>query len=378
MSAPGVQLNDIAVNGRPFTSVLVMGPADGSVTLNADGSFSYTPDPNFVGTDQFTYKDVQGSTVSNVATVTIDVNPKTYVVTNTNDSGTGSLRWAIIGANLATSAAPDTILFDIPGTGPFTITPLTLLPELTHATIVNGYSQPGSKANTLRQGDNAVILIQLDGTDVPNVEPSYGLAIGGGGSTVEGLDITDFGAGAGIDLLGSGQDLVSGNILGMNLAGAAAGNFYGVLINGTPANTIGGSSPSAHNVISDNTGPGIYASDSTSDLVSGNYIGTDITGTLAQGNGQYYYGGAVEFDSSPYATIGGTTSGAGNLISGNGTVGLQFDSGSNNAVVQGNLIGTDAAGTLPLGNTTGINMDTYDFTIGGTMASARNVISGNR
>ena len=90
-----------------------------TLTLDLDGSFTYTPDKNFVGTDTFTYEDVQGSTVSNVATVTIDVNPKVYTVTNTNDSGPGSLRQAILDANLATSAPPDTILFDIPGTGPF-------------------------------------------------------------------------------------------------------------------------------------------------------------------------------------------------------------------------------------------------------------------
>ena len=91
--APGVQANDLATNGQPFSSVVVTGPSDGTLTLNSDGAFTYTPNTNFVGTDTFTYKDVQGSTVSNVATVTIDGEPQdVYTVTNTNDSGPGSLR----------------------------------------------------------------------------------------------------------------------------------------------------------------------------------------------------------------------------------------------------------------------------------------------
>ena len=376
--APGVQLNDIATNGKAFTSVLVTGPAHGSVTLNADGSFSYTPKTGFIGTDQFTYEDVQGSTVSNVATVTIAVNPKTYIVTNTNDSGPGSLRQAMLGANLATSAPPDTIQFDIPGTGPFTISPLTPLPVLTHATIVDGYTQPGAKANKLSRGDNAAILIQLDGTDDQSNQASDGLAIAAGGSTVDGLDITRFDDG--IRLLGSGQDLVTGNIIGIDLTGAAAPNSnYGIFIDGVPANTIGGASAAARNVISDNDAAGIDVSNSTSDLVSGNYVGTDVTGTQAQGNGQSFYAGGIVFDNSPFATVGGSTSGAGNLVSGNNGVGIYFDTSSSNAVVQGNLIGTDATGTVALGNTGyGLEITASNFTVGGTTAAARNVISGNR
>jgi hypothetical protein len=377
VAAPGVQTNDIAASGSTFSSVVVTGPAHGTLTLNADGSFSYTPKHGFTGTDSFTYDDVKGSTVSNVATVTIAVNPKTYVVTNTNDSGSGSLRQAMLGANLATSAPADTIQFDIPGTGPFTISPLTPLPVLTHATIIDGYSQPGSRANTLAQGDNAVILIQLDGALVQSNQTTDGLAVAGGGSTVKGLDITRFGNG--IHLLGSGEDLVTGNIVGIDLTGAAAPNTSdGVFIAGVPANTIGGSSASARNVISNNEAAGIDASNSTSDLVSGNYVGTDVTGTQAEGNGQYYSGGGLEFSASPFATVGGATSGAGNLISGNSGDGIYFDPASGNAVVQGNLIGTDATGTVALGNSgTGLYFTASNLTVGGTTAATRNVISGN-
>ncbi len=88
-------------------------------------------------------------------------------MTNTNDSGPGSLRQAMLDANNATTAPPDTILFEIPGTGPFTIAPLTPLPTLTHATIINGYSQPHAQKNNFASGDNAVIEIQLSGVNDP-------------------------------------------------------------------------------------------------------------------------------------------------------------------------------------------------------------------
>jgi hypothetical protein len=376
--APGVQTNDLAINGQPFSTVLVTGPADGSLTLNADGSLSYTPNSGFIGVDHFTYKDVQGSTVSNVATVTIDVNPKTYVVTNTNDSGPGSLRQAILGANLATSPAPDTIDFDIPGTGPFTISPLTPLPELTHPTIVDGYSQPGSRPNNKANGDNAVILIQLDGSQVQSSHTTDGLAIGGGLSTVDGLSITGFGNG--IHLLGSGVDLVTGNFIGLNPGGAAAGNSNaGVFIDGVPANTIGGSSASARNVISANVAAGIAVSNSSSDQVMGDFVGTDVTGTQARGNGQSFSGAGISFVNSPYATVGGSTSGAGNLVSGNNNIGVYLDPTSDYAVIQGNRIGTDVTGTVAVGNvSSGIDLTGNNFTIGGTTAAARNVISGNQ
>ena len=164
------------------------GPTHGTLTLSANGSFVYTPNTNFTGTDSFTYEDLQGSTTSNVATVSITVNPKTFTVTNTNDSGPGSLRQAILNANQATSAAADTIRFKIPGTGPFIIIPQHPLPAVTHATVIDGYSQPGATSNTLQKGDDAVLEIQLSGLNAPGPD---GLLITGGGSTVGAWIFTD-------------------------------------------------------------------------------------------------------------------------------------------------------------------------------------------
>ena len=65
--------NDIDVDGRTLTAVLVAGPENGTVPLNEDGSFSYTPVEGFVGRDTFTYLAVANGSESNIATVTIDV-----------------------------------------------------------------------------------------------------------------------------------------------------------------------------------------------------------------------------------------------------------------------------------------------------------------
>src|SRR5262249_52790870 len=121
----------------------------GNLSLQSDGSFAYTPQTNFVGTDSFMYYASDGTYQSSTVKVTINVNPKTLVVTNTNDDGHGSLRWAIEQVNLSNTVPLDAILFNIPGTGPFTITLLTPLPAITHTVLINGYSQPGSQANSL-------------------------------------------------------------------------------------------------------------------------------------------------------------------------------------------------------------------------------------
>ncbi len=74
VSAPGVLDNDSDPDSDPLTAVLVGGPSNGSLILNTDGSFIYTPAAGFNGTDSFTYKANDGTANSNVATVTVTVN----------------------------------------------------------------------------------------------------------------------------------------------------------------------------------------------------------------------------------------------------------------------------------------------------------------
>ena len=87
VAAPGVLGNDTDIDGGPLTAVLVAGPSNGLVTLNADGSFDYTPNLNFNGTDSFTYRAFDGSANSNVATVDITVNPVNDAPVCVADSG---------------------------------------------------------------------------------------------------------------------------------------------------------------------------------------------------------------------------------------------------------------------------------------------------
>jgi VCBS repeat-containing protein len=77
VGAPGVLGNDTDANSNPLTAVKVTDPSNGSVILNADGSFTYTPNANFNGSDSFTYKANDGTDDSNTATVTITVNGDT-------------------------------------------------------------------------------------------------------------------------------------------------------------------------------------------------------------------------------------------------------------------------------------------------------------
>ena len=116
----------------------------------------------------------------------------TFSVTNTNDSGSGSLRQAILDNNSDTAnTAADTIDFNIPGTGVQTIQPLSQLPIITHPVVIDGYSQPGSKPNDLATGDDAVLSIELDGSSAGGGGRGVGLRWGqqGDGTCRESLSV---------------------------------------------------------------------------------------------------------------------------------------------------------------------------------------------
>ena len=296
----------------------------------------------------------------------------TFTVINTNDSGPGSLRQAILDANAATGT--DTIAFNIPGSGVKTIKPATPLPQLTDPVIIDGYTQPGASANTLAVGDNAVLLIELQGPAGATNGLSYtGLIIAGGNSVVRGLVINEFGGG--IYLTQKGGNTVEGNFIGTNPTGDArhANSFDGVKVEfNSLGNLIGGTTPAARNIISGN-GRGIFINQSSTMTVQGNYIGTNAAGTAAIPN---HDDGL--FISTPNNVIGGTLPGARNIISGNGSQGIYIAANTN--TVQGNYVGTDVSGTLPLGNGSfgvWINFGNNNL-IGGTTPEARNIISASQ
>ncbi len=287
-------------------------------------------------------------------------------VTNTNDSGAGSLRQAILDSN--TTGGVDTISFAIAGAGVQTISLLSQLPDLTDAVIIDGTTQ----------GVSATPLIELDGTSAG--AGANGLVITGGGSTVKGLAINRFTA-SGIRIQTLGGNTIQGNFIGTDAAGTAdLGNgLHGVYNVNTPGNLIGGTTAAARNVISGNDQHGVVIQGgiSSSNVVQGNYIGTNAAGTAALGNTL----GGILVQHSQANTIGGTTVAERNIVSGNGANGVYlFGSGTSSTLLRGNYIGTDVNGTADLGNTlSGVQVDNgaATNTIGGTTAGARNIISGN-
>ena len=179
----------------------------------------------------------------------------------------------------------------------------------------------------------------------------------------------------GLELLSSSGTLVEGNYIGTDITGTkAVANSRGILCE-TANNTIGGTASGAGNVISGNLNNGVELDQgATGNLVQGNRIGTDVTGIVALGN----EGVGIAISSSGN-TIGGTTVDASNVISANQAGGIEIFTGSAN-LVQGNLIGTDASGTVALGNFVGVIVTNLagGNTIGGTMPEVGNVISGNQ
>src|SRR5215207_1939962 len=168
-----------------------------------------------------------------------------------------------------------------------TISPASALPTITEALTINGYSQTGASANTLAEGNDAVLKIQLNGT---NAGSANGLVIQASDSTVKGLVINRF-EGNGVLISGSGATgtKVQGNFLGTNAAGSAdRGNGDdGVDVFGADNNTIGGTTAGARNVISGNNQDGVQISGNasigiaTGNEVLGNFVGTKANGIEA-------------------------------------------------------------------------------------------------
>ncbi|MBI1914310.1 MAG: hypothetical protein HYS12_06175 [Planctomycetes bacterium] len=306
-----------------------------------------------------------------------------YTVTNTGNSGLGTLRQAILDAN--NHAGMDEIHFNISGSGPHTIQLSSALGSITDPVIIDGYTQPGARENTLSTGSDAVLQIELTtNAAVPN-----GLILAGTDSVVKGLAINGF-QNSGIFSTGA-RNQIRGNFIGTNLAGdAARGNgVAGVYIINTSSNIVGGTDPKDRNVISGNGTDGVIighdvATSNTppaqSNQVLNNYIGTNAQGTAALGN---VFAG-VDVINAVDSTVGGTTASARNVISGN-FVGVQIYGASQGTLVEGNYIGLDASGgiTAPppsLGNAgAGVIIRSFasDNTVGGLATGARNVISGN-
>jgi len=296
--------------------------------------------------------------------------------------GDCSLREAITAANTnaavnecpAGEASLDIIGFAIPGAGVHTIAPASALPALNGPVFLDGYTQLGSSPNTLDVGNDAVLTIELEGFAAGAVDGLV-LQAGASGSTVRGLVINRFRSGsadvAGIFLDGATGVTVEGNFVGTDPFGTvAAPNYFGINVLSSPGNILGGAAPASRNLISGNANSGVRITSSASqdNVVRGNYIGVDRSGTLALGNGNQ----GLRVDSAAFNMVGGPLAGEGNVISANAAEGVRL-SFATGAVVEGNWVGTDALGNAVLGNFLG---GVQIFNAAGMTVTA-NTIAGN-
>ena len=287
-----------------------------------------------------------------------------FVVTTTADGGAGSLRQAITDANRA--AGLDSIHFAI-GSGSKTISRRTSLPTITDPVVLDATTQPGYAGTP---------LIELSGADAGTASSVSGFSVSAGGSTIRGFVINRF-SGNGIAITGRGGNTIAGNWIGTDATGtsAAPNTGQGVFVQAS-GNVIGGLVASDRNVISGNVKNGVHLyTTATGNHVRGNYIGTNASGTVAVPNQKC----GVSIYASRGNVIGGLRASARNVISGNQADGVLIASdGASGNKVLGNYIGTDATGTRPVGNLLyGVEVSQPDNLIGGPTTAARNIISGN-
>ncbi len=358
-----------------------------------------------------------------------------FVVINTNDSGAGSLRQAMLDANVHSGL--DVIEFNISGTGPHTIAPTSGLPTITDPVIIDATSEPdyagipvidldGSSAGVaerafwfqgasagsevhglaIRGWDSSGIQINVDNVLIADnyigVQPD---GVTGDGNTLHGVYVT-VGSGTVIDgnlISGNTQDgirvdgtstntVITDNIIGLAAGGSSLlttgagaqdrGVYVRGLFSGTQPGPVrigtdgnGNNDTAEGNVISGNAQSGIEINFSDNHIIAGNLIGTSASGTVDFGNGSrgvYIVGGSG-------TTIGGDIPVEGNVISGNQNYGIELG-GTDDVTISGNRVGTNAVGDRPVPNAAGgiyVGNFATNTTIGGSGADERNVISGN-
>jgi len=258
--------------------------------------------------------------------------------------------------------------YDGTGNGEYTIQPVAALPTIADSTIVDGTTHPDFLTPP---------IIELDGSLAGG--GVNGISITAGSSVIRGLVINRF-LGSGISISVNGGNKIEFNYIGLDVAGALdRGNTADGIVISANDNTIGGPDPEDRNIISGNGDEGIDVDAGISgNVVIGNYIGTNVSGTGAVANGLSGWAGGVLFDGGSNR-LGGTAPGEGNLISGNSPYGVIVANGSGNEVI-GNRIGTDKDGLNPIPNTgAGIIVanTASGTTIGGTTSNSANTIAYN-
>ncbi|HLF77068.1 MAG TPA: choice-of-anchor U domain-containing protein [Dehalococcoidia bacterium] len=202
-----------------------------------------------------------------------------------------------------------------------------------------------------------------------------------GGTTANHRNIIADNGSAGVRVMNQATgNTVEGNYIGTNSAGnARRGNGDGVAITlGATANTIGGTAAASRNVIAGST-IGVRIEGANGNFVRGNYIGTNAGGTLTDPNGVPGDGDEFGHNTGVLIRSGDNNIVSSNLISGSQSAGVQIDEGGGDSVgnrLEGNRIGTNAAGDAALPNNFGVVLVSSGNIVGGS--SPGNLISGNK
>ena len=330
---------DVATDGAGNTSFAIILPT----TLTGRYVTATATDP-FGNTSEFSQSIAAASTMAST----------NFTVINTNDSGPGSLRQAILDANAFVGNGADTIAFNIPGAGPHTNRPSSALPVISDSVVIDGFTEPGSSTNSFTNGNNAVWQIVLDGASAGS--GTDGLLIFASNCVVRGLNIIRFNN-DGIEIATNGNSRVEGCLIGLGLDGSDQGNGgSGVNVVSSPNNVIGGSSVAQRNILSGNNthGLAISGTNAFNTRVLFNFIGTGPQGTNDVGNSQ----DGININGAPSTVIGEMSSYVPNVIAGNNGDGVELNgAATTGTTVLLNSIGTDLTGTLALGNSQiGVNV----------------------
>ena len=301
----------------------------------------------------------------------------TYTVTNTNDSGAGSLRQAILDANGNPGA--DTIAFNVTGTGcdgsgVCTITPATALPVISSPVLIDGYTQAGAEANTNAEGAlNTVLKIVIASPGDAGLV-GLDLSTGSDGSTIRGI-VMNGGWNYAFSSFFSTGNAVEGCFFGTDTSGTTVPtppNVRGIDAEFSDDFKAGGPSPADRNLVSGNSQSGITAFHGANYLVQGNLVGTDVSGTALLAGA--LTGIQIQTE-TPGAMIRDNVVGGAN---GGLEIGDANDTVAGMTVLH-NWIGTDVSGGIDLGTKYyGILVEGRNVQIGGIAAGDGNVIAFNQ
>ncbi len=252
--------------------------------------------------------------------------------------------------------------------------------------LISGNTGVGVDISDASQTSDNVVAGNLVGTDVSGtvaLPNTIGVELGAstfdntvGGTTSSAANVISGNTSYGLYIESSHDNVVEGNQIGLEISGTVVANYVGVEIDDSLGNTIGGTSAGTANTILGNTeyGVDIESPSSTGNLIAGNQIGNGFVGTIAISNSST----GVNINDAPDNTIGGIVASASNQISGNNDYGIELQNGTTGTVVEGNAIGTNSSGTVALPNVVGIYVfEASDNTIGGTATGAGNTIAFN-